>query len=130
MIIGIGTDILKISQLCSNYLKPEDPFVKKVFSQKEILEAGKRKLPLFYFATRFAGKEAVFKSLRISPERIRLSEIEILNDTWGAPYVTLYGELKKIAEDKKIQKIHISLSYEEEYATAFAVAESTISPEN
>lgn len=124
MIIGIGTDLLKIEHLSGAYLKSGDPFLEKTFAAAEIREAEQRELPYYYYATRFAGKEAVFKSLGISPQRVLMSEIEILNDRNGAPYVTLYGNLKQQAKKKGISKIHISLSYEKVYASAFAVAES------
>ena len=123
MIVGIGTDILKIGNLHPEYLKDGDPFLKMTFSPKEIDAARKRQNPIYYFATRFAGKEAVFKTLGISPEHVKLAEIEILNDENGVPRVQLYGNLLEEAEKKGIQTIFISLSYEEEYAAAFAVAE-------
>lgn len=124
MIIGIGTDILNTAHISGEYLKTGDPFLSKTYSPKEIEEAAKRELPFYYYATRFAGKEAVFKSLGISPQHVLLSEIEILNDSYGAPYVTLYGSLKRQAQEKGIRFIHVSLSYEENYASAFAIAES------
>ncbi len=123
MIAGIGTDILNMKDLSSEYLKDGDPFLRKTYSEKEIRAAGKREIPFYYYATRFAGKEAVFKSLGISSEHIRMSEIEILNDENGVPHVTLYGALKEKASEKGITGIHISLSYEKEYATAMAIAE-------
>lgn len=123
MIAGIGTDILNMKDLSGEYLKDGDPFLRKTYSRKEIQEAGQREVPFYYYATRFAGKEAVFKSLGISPERILMSEIEILNDENGDPHVTLYGAMKERASEKGITCIHISLSYEKEYAVAMAAAE-------
>ena len=124
MILGIGTDILEIGKLNPHFLTGSDPFLRRTFSAGEIREAAGRRNLLYYYATRFAGKEAVFKAFRISPENIELSEIEILNDPNGAPYVTLYGEMKDRAERMGIKRIHISLSYEDKYAVAFAAAET------
>lgn len=123
MIAGVGTDILNMKDLSKDYLISSDPFLVKTYSEKEIAAASVREIPFYYYATRFAGKEAVFKSLGISSDHIRMSEIEILNDENGKPYVTLYGELKKKAEERGVICIHISLSYEKDYATAFAVVE-------
>ncbi len=123
MVIGVGTDILNMKHISGEYLKAGDPFLEKTYSVKEQEEAGKRELPFYYYATRFAGKEAVFKSLGISPQHVLLSEIEILNDSYGAPYVTLYGNLKQAALERGITDVRVSLSYEESYASAFAVAQ-------
>ncbi|MDE7311257.1 MAG: holo-ACP synthase [Eubacterium sp.] len=123
MIAGIGTDILKMSDLSGDYLIAGDPFLVKTYAPREIEQAQKRELPFYYYATRFAGKEAVFKSLGISPQHVRMSEIEIINDSLGVPHVTLYGGLLQKAKEKGIHTVHISLSYEKDYASAFAVAE-------
>ena len=128
MIAGIGTDILRIKNLSRTCLRSGDPFLEKTYSEEEIRAAAAREIPFYYYATRFAGKEAVFKALRISPEHVKMSEIEILNDENGAPQVKLYGNLLAQAVAKGITCIHISLSYEEEYACAMAVAERGESP--
>jgi phosphopantetheine--protein transferase-like protein len=74
------------------------------------------------YATRFSGKEAVFKSLSLPGDSIRLNEIEILENEIGQPVVTLIGDAKRHAEQKGITAIYISLSCDTEYASAFAVA--------
>lgn len=123
MIIGIGTDILRVERIRAVCADPSDPFLLRTFTEAERAAAAERSLPLYFYATRFAGKEAVFKAFRISPEGADLSEIEILNDETGAPYVNLSGNLREMAEKQKL-RVHISLSYETEEAVAFAVAET------
>ena len=124
MIHGIGTDILHIDRIRPLYDKdPDDPFFRSVFTDRERMLILGRLAPLYAYATRFAGKEAAFKALRIHPDEIRLSEIEILEDKYGAPTVNLHGNAHSAAERMGITKIHISLSYETEYAAAFCVAE-------
>jgi holo-[acyl-carrier protein] synthase len=100
-----------------------DPFIRHTFTEKEIRLALLRSDPLSFFATRFAGKEAVFKALNITGEDVRLSEIEILSQENGRPYVSLYGSAKETAKALGINNMHLSLSYEDHYAIAFAVAE-------
>ena len=124
MIHGIGTDILHIDRIRPLYEKnPEDSFFCSVFTDRERALILGRPAPLYAYATRFAGKEAVFKALRIHPDEIRLSEIEILEDKNGAPTVNLSGSACSIANKLGVTKIHISLSYETEYAAAFCTAE-------
>ena len=46
-------------------------------------------------------------------------------DITGKPYVVLEGEQnKELEEELSISKIHVSLSHEEEYAVAYALAET------
>jgi phosphopantetheine--protein transferase-like protein len=122
MLLGIGTDILKIDHIKSMVENQTDPFVTKTFTYKELELINARPLPLYSFATRFAGKEAVFKSLGIHGNSIRLSEIEILENEVGQPTVSLLDNAKKIAIEKGITDVLISLSYDTDYAIAYASA--------
>ncbi|MFV0363510.1 MAG: holo-ACP synthase [Suipraeoptans sp.] len=123
MIVGIGTDILKITNIEIAVTNPEDVFIRRTYTANEIEIINSRENPLASFATRFAGKEAVFKSLSISPDSIRSwNDIEILENDHGQPVVFLHGDLKKIAADKNITTILLSLSFEKEYAIAYATA--------
>lgn len=122
MIIGIGTDILKISNIEHAVSDLSDAFIKKTFTLRELDLICSRQIPLYSFATRFAGKEAVFKTFSADGNAIRLNEIEILENEIGQPIVTLHGNAKNIAEQKSINSILISLSYDTEYAIAFATA--------
>ena len=122
MVVGIGTDILNIGRM-KTILSAENKnsFLKKTFTDEECDQAELRDDKTLYYASRFCGKEAVFKTL--GAEDIRLNEIEILNDKNGTPYVTLYREaLRKSRELKSISEIDISLSSDTDYVVAFAVA--------
>lgn len=122
MIYGIGTDLLKIDRinpLINSSL--DDPFIIKTFTQKELILIRNRPNPLYCYATRFAGKEAVFKALGINGDDIKLNDIEILELESGQPYVTLLGKAKIIADTKGICQVLISLSYDTDYAIGYAV---------
>lgn len=123
MIIGVGTDILKIQRIRNGLDSNEDAFVKKCYSAREQEKAMTCADPALFFATRFAGKEAVFKCLGVDGTGIRLNEIEIMDADTGQPQVSLLGTMREIAKRRGIKEIHISLSYEDDYAVAFAVAQ-------
>ncbi len=123
MIHGIGTDILKIEHIATILNKnPEDPFFVKTFTTNELTLINNRPTPLYSYATRFAGKEAVFKALGIGGNDIRLNEIEIMETEQGQPCVTLLGRAKEIASSKGITQVLISLSYDTDYAIAYATS--------
>lgn len=122
MIIGVGTDILSKNRINDILSGDCNVFIAKTFSAKEIEQAEERMIPNNYYATRFAGKEAVFKTFSISGNHINLTEIEILEGKYGAPTVTLTGKMKEIAIEKGINKIYISLSFDTDYIVAYATA--------
>ena len=116
MLYGIGTDILNINQIESSVSDRQDPFVRKIYTPAEIELIESRPLPLYSYATRF-------KALNLNGTASRLNEIEILENENGQPQVTLHGKAEQLAKEKKITTIMISLSYDTDYAVAYAAAE-------
>ena len=123
MILGIGIDILNIERMRGVLETDSGSFVTKVFTKKEREQVSDHPDPVAYFATRFAGKEAVFKCFGIDGSGIRLSEIEIRGAETEQPQVRLLGKFRQIAEEKGVKDIQISLSYDTDYAVAFAIAQ-------
>ena len=124
MVLGIGTDILDMRRLSPDFLQDGDPFLRSTFTPGEIAQAQSRPEPLKYYGTRFAGKEAVFKTLGASPDLVRRgAEIEILDDGNGAPYCALSGAAGARAAALGGRRVHVSLSWDGDLAVAFAVLE-------
>lgn len=117
-IIGIGTDIVEISRVCQAYTR--ESFQKKYFSEQERMLIQKKPSRA---ASAFAGKEAVVKALGTGFHGIMPSDVEILREPDGAPYVYLSGNAAMQAERQGISAIHISLSDTEQLALAYVVAE-------
>ena len=122
MILGIGTDILKIQHIREILENENEAFIKRIYSKREKDQAQNRKDPIFYYATRFAGKEAVFKSLGIRANKIIMTEIEIIETETGRPEVILSGTAKRLSLENGINKVLITISYDADYAVAFAIA--------
>ncbi|MBC7388873.1 MAG: holo-ACP synthase [Opitutaceae bacterium] len=125
MIYGIGTDIVSVLRLQEKIEKVE--FVNLVFSANEQTYCNLKAKPAESFAARFAAKEAFLKALKSGMyATFNLSQIEVINDKNGCPYITLSEELRVISA-KLIGtdnfKVHVSLSHTSEYATANVVIE-------
>jgi holo-[acyl-carrier protein] synthase len=117
MIFGIGNDIIEVSRI--EKAVQSERFKKRVFTEKEITIMETRKATYEGYAGRFAGKEAVAKSLGTGVSGFHWNDIEILNDERGKPYVVFHGELPKLFENVHVQ---ITISHLKEYAIATAVA--------
>lgn len=122
MIHGVGVDILSMDRLEHTMCHPNDPFF-KVYTPKEREEAALSPSPLRYYAQRFAAKEAVFKSLRMDGDHVRLSDIETLRGPYGEPVASLSGDLAQYAQTHGIRRIHLSLSNDDPWVIAYAVSE-------
>ncbi|PFH52946.1 hypothetical protein AMATHDRAFT_138867 [Amanita thiersii Skay4041] len=118
---GVGVDHELISSVPSH----NPTFVMRNFTEAEIAFCQTQPSPQSSFAARWAGKEAVFKSLGVKSKgaSAAMKDIEIINDEdTGAPIVQLHGEAKSQAEARGISKVLISLSHSDNVAIAFAQA--------
>lgn len=125
MICGIGVDTVRISVLSALTAQMTEGALAKMFTEPELAASRERNDPDEYLATRYAAKEAVFKALGPAMEEklfdYRL--VETRNRADGSPYVHLDKHLQSIMAQAGASRIHISITTEGDYATAFVVAE-------
>lgn len=114
--IGIGNDIIEINRIEKAIKKIN--FITKVFTENEIKLFEIKGNRAEFFAGRFAAKEAVSKALGTGFREFSLTDIEILNDSLGKPYVTFKNSIDSY---NKKYFIDISISHCKEYATAVAI---------
>ncbi|MBQ3437100.1 MAG: holo-ACP synthase [Fusobacterium sp.] len=120
MIYGIGNDIIEIERIEKAVLK--NGFVEKLCSPKELENIKKRGARVESFAGIFSAKEAISKAIGSGVRGFSLTDIEILNDEMGKPYVFISEKLDKIIKEKFGKyKIEISISHSKKYATAIAI---------
>jgi holo-[acyl-carrier protein] synthase len=119
VIIGIGTDIIEVARIKKAVEKIT--FKEKVFSPREIEYCEQDKHGQSY-AARAAGKEAFFKALGTGwRDKMKINEVEILNNELGKPVIHLSGEALNVFKQKGGEKIHVSLSHIKEHAIAFVI---------
>ncbi|MDF2871947.1 MAG: holo-acyl-carrier-protein synthase [Anaerocolumna sp.] len=119
MIVGIGTDLIEIERVMKACER--EHFCRRIFTPKELelAQTDRRKL-----AGNFAVKEAVVKMLGLGFRGIHPSDIEVLRDEYGKPYVNLFKGAKEAADRITCQRILVTITNTKEFASAFAVGES------
>ena len=116
MILGIGTDIVETSRVARAICNPR--FLEKCYTATEIDRCNSHTATARQkFAGYFAAKEAIAKALGTGFRGFLPRDIEICHDSQGKPTVRLS---ENISIPKKCT-ILISISHEEQFATAFAV---------
>ena len=122
-IIGNGVDIVENSRIKSA-IKNQN-FIKKIFSEYEILMQHKRLNKVNFFAKRFAAKEAFLKALGTGlTSGISFKDITVKNNKKGKPKMIVNEKIKKIIYKKfKIRKFNIflSLADEKKHSVAFVI---------
>ena len=120
MIVGIGNDIIEIERIEKAILK--EGFKNKVYTQRELKNIEKRGNRTETYAGIFSAKEAISKAIGTGVREFSLTDLEILNDDLGKPYVIVSEKLDKIIKNKKEDyQIEISISHSKKYAIAMAI---------
>ncbi|KXA17833.1 holo-ACP synthase [Fusobacterium nucleatum] len=120
MIVGIGNDIIEIERIEKAILK--EGFKEKIYTQRELENIKKRGNRAETYAGVFSAKEAISKAIGTGVREFSLTDLEILNDDLGKPYVVVSEKLDKIIKSKKENyQIEISISHSKKYAIAMAI---------
>ena len=122
-ILGIGVDIVensRIGELLKNKL-----FIKRIFSNSEILIANKIRDKKGYYSKRFAAKEAFAKSIGTGfRNNLNYNDISIINDKLGKPSFVISEKIKKIVKKQfKTSSFNffLSISDEKKYSVAYVI---------
>ena len=122
-ILGIGVDIVekkRIKKSLTNKL-----FIKRIFTDSEILLAKNKKDKISFYSNRFAAKEAFSKSIGTGfRENLNFSDLSIKNDKLGKPIFVITNKIKRLIKKKfKITKFDflLSISDEKKYSIAYVL---------
>lgn len=100
-----------------------DRFVNRIFTEAEAQYCRKMKHSAPHFAVRFAAKEAISKAFGVGiGEHLAWTDLAILRNPKGKPFVELSGKGKIFADEQGITEVMISLSHSDNHAAANALA--------
>lgn len=113
MLEGIGIDIVEVERFKGALARRGERFLKRLFTESELLYARGKKRPETHLAARFAAKVSVMKAVG-SP--LNFMGVEISNDGSGRPVAVASGLDKDL-------RISISITHDGGLAVAKAVIE-------
>ena len=112
----IGVDAEEIKRFCKYTSNPEDAFIKRIYTPKEIEYCFKDNHVAAHLAARFCAKEAAYKAFSaLGVKGVQLIDIEIQNHETGAPFINI------LPDELKSYKAKLSLSHSRNYALASVV---------
>ncbi len=124
MIIGLGTDILCVRRIEKLIAEYGDRFLGRWFSPEEIRYCREKLRPAVHFAARMAAKEATSKALRVETDtHLSWKDIEVIRSPQGAPSILLTAQILQRSIELGVATFHLSISHNEDYATATVIAE-------
>lgn len=125
MIVGIGIDIVQSGRIKEAIEKWEKRFLNRIFTSLEQEYCLRHKAPHLFFGGRFAVKEAMFKAIGTGWRGgVQWKEVAVTNLPSGQPVVSVSGKIKALLEDKKVDKIHVSITHDTDYSVGQVILES------
>ncbi|HVR33428.1 MAG TPA: holo-ACP synthase [Acidimicrobiia bacterium] len=118
-IIGLGVDLADIARV-ERVFQKYPRFIDRCFTEHEKQYALRFANPSRRLAARFAGKEAVMKSMGTGWRRIGWTDIEITGG--GKPTVRMSGRAAERAELLGITEILVTITHTDQTAMVMAVS--------
>ncbi len=118
-ILGLGVDLADIDRV-QRVLDKYPRFAERCFTEHEREYAFRFAKPSRRLAARFAGKEAVMKSLGTGWRRISWQEIEITGG--GKPTVRMFGRAAERASMLGVNEVMVTITHTDTSALVMAVA--------
>ena len=117
--VAVGVDLLERRRVMETYARFGERFLKRVFTERELEQAGWR---IERLAGRFAAKEACAKALGTGiGADAAWREIEILRLAGGKPRVVLHGRAAARAQALGLSAFDVSISDTTEHVMAVVV---------
>ena len=124
-VLGVGVDLVENARIQHSLDRFGERFLHRIFTAGEIEYFQSMKYPARHLAARFAAKEAVSKAFGTGiGKAMGWKDIDVRRKPSGEPFVVLEDGAKKLAEERNISKVSISLSHTEHHAMAMIVVES------
>lgn len=118
-LIGLGVDLADIERV-GRVLDKYPRFAERCFTEHEREYAFRFAKPERRLAARFAGKEAVMKSMGTGWRRIRWQDIEITGG--GKPTVRMTGNAARRASMLGVTEVLVTITHTNDSALVMAVA--------
>lgn len=116
----MGVDLAEISRVRRLLRKDPERFRMRCFTDHEWAYAQRFKDPSERLAARFAGKEAVMKSLGVGWRHVPWKDVEITGG--GAPRVNLSGKAALRAKSIGVEKVLVTITHANNQALVMAIS--------
>jgi holo-[acyl-carrier protein] synthase len=123
-IVAVGLDLARIDRFEKVHARHGDRLLERLFTDGERAYCDRRASRMASYAGRFAVKEAVMKALGTGwSSGVAWRDIEVVRASGSAPTVVLHVTTARIARERGITTIHITITHDAGIAAAVAIAE-------
>ena len=129
MIIGLGSDLIRITRVEDTLARFGDRFTNRVFTEIERKKSDRRATRAASYAKRFAAKEACSKALGTGLSNgVYWRDMGVVNAPSGKPTMVLTGGAEKWLQSMMPEGhspvIHLTITDDHPWAQAFVIIEA------
>ena len=125
--LRVGVDLVRVADVTASIARFGTRYTERLFTagERAYCDADASRAAERY-AARFAAKEATLKVMRPLPhDAVDLRSIEVRQLPEGACEIALHAGALALARRSGITELSVSMSHEQDYATATVVARAT-----
>jgi holo-[acyl-carrier protein] synthase len=120
----IGIDLVSVKAVSESIREHGDRYLKRFYTEDELRDCDTgHGIVAQRLAARFAAKEATLKVLRPGDEAIPWRAMGVVRHGPGWVTVELSGRAAALAAESGLRNFELSISHEDEYASAIVIAE-------
>ncbi|MDD5390360.1 MAG: holo-ACP synthase [Gallionellaceae bacterium] len=124
MIYGIGTDIAGIRRMSEVHARYGGKLAQRMLSPEEWGEYAEARDKDVFLTKRFAAKEAFSKAVGTGMRApVMLTALSVVHDKLGRPGFSFSPELATWMRERRMGRVHLSISDERDYVVAYVVVE-------
>ncbi len=130
MVVGIGTDLLKLDRLTASYERTKGRLAERILGEDEMVVfkhrlARNHSRGMAYLATRFAAKEAFSKAIGLGMHMpMTWRSLQTLNEPSGKPYLKYSDELAQFMSQRGWAGL-VTITDERDMVSAFVIVQKT-----
>jgi len=125
VIVGTGIDVVEVPRIAAAIERFGDRFLRRIFTEGEILYCQSKANRIERFAARFAAKEAGMKAIGTGWSRgVRWRDLEVTRHPGGRPTLAFHGKAGEIARSLGVAHVAISLTHTASEAIAHVILEN------
>ena len=119
--LRVGVDVVGVARL-ERLVREDARRQETLFTPRELEYCRGKRRCYEHMAARFAAKEAILKAFGTGiSQRMRWTDVEVVNERSGRPRVELAGAVASFAERHGLAGLDVSLSHTEGLAVAHAI---------
>jgi holo-[acyl-carrier protein] synthase len=122
-VVAVGIDLIRVRDVRDSLGEFGERYLRRLFTNRELIDCCSSADPIPRLAARYAAKEATIKALKVNGCQPVWTSMEVWRNPLGwCDEMRLSGAAARLAVERGVGRLHVSLSHEDDAAIAVVLA--------